>query len=395
MIKALNVILPYSDFLYLLQLEEYEGVRYLRLLPRFFLRRGFQRRQKLVITSRIRVTLALSVLITLLASFAVSVLTVLLVPVWVYIANLILDPVYSQLKVYVQSKAAKYFKENFKGKVIAVAGSFGKTTTKNYIYELIRYNYKTQLIPGNINTPTGIANWILKNLDKSTEILIVEMDTYFVGEIKRSCRITPPDIAVLTNVGDQHLERLGTKANLKKALGEIFKYAKPNAVKIQNKKTNLDYALAVAKELKIPKDIIEDTKKKLTKPDRRGNIIEMHGFKTIDESYNISATTAKRGLDNALLLAKKHNKKLIVITGGIPELGKENKNANLEYGELLKKSNVEVVLLTTILYRDIESGAGKVKLADSMNNAWELIMNDFDPKKYIVLMQPELGDNYY
>ena len=395
-LSMLNKLFPFNDFLYLLQLEEYDSTRYVRLLPRFFFRRKFQKRQRLVFTSRIKTTLAFSIFLTFLGALGFFVFTILLIPVWVLIANIILDPIYLKIKLNIQKKATNYFADNFNGKVIAVAGSYGKTTTKNYIYELVKFNYKTQMVPGNINTPTGIAIWVLNKLDKNTRILIVEMDSYFIGEIARSCKITPPDIAILTNVGDQHLERLGTKANLTKALHEVFDYAKVDAIKIENKKTNLDYALEVAKILQIPKDIIKDTVKKLEKPDRRGNIIDMYGFKTIDESYNISETTAKFGLQNALLKAEEEEKKLIVITGGIPELGEENKSANIDYGKLLAKSHIEIILMKTILHKDVLKGLNKnVLLAEGMTDAWKIIQKKYNAEKYIVLMQPELGDNYY
>lgn len=380
-------LFPISDFLYLLQLEEYESKRYFHLLPRFFFRRNFQKRGRLVYTKRIKITLAFALPFCIIFP---------LIPVWIGLANLILTPYFENIKLTIQERAAKYFLENFKGRVIAIAGSFGKTTTKNYIYELIKYNYKTQMIPGNINTPTGIANWVLTKLKKNTEILIVEMDTYFIGEIAKSCKITPPDIAILTNTYDQHLERLGSRANWKKALNEIFDCAKPNAIKIRNKKSNLDYVLEVAKILNIPKDIVNDTVKKLQKPDRRGDIKIIHSFETIDESYNISEVTARLALQNALSLTKKRKKKLIVITGGIPELGEENKDANINYGKLLSKSGAEVILLKTIFYKDLLKGLGSnVISASGMANAWETIQKKFSPKNHLVLMQPELGDQYY
>lgn len=384
----IKTIFPISDFLYLLQLEEYETKRYFRLVPRFFFRRNFQKRSKLIYTKRVKITLAIALPFCIVFP---------LIPFWIGLSNLILTPYFEKIKLSIQSKAAKYFSENFKGKVIAIAGSYGKTTTKNFIYQLIKYNYKTQMVPGNINTPTGIANWILKNLDKSTEILLVEMDSYFIGEIARSCKITPPDIAILTNTADQHLERFGTRAKLKKALNEIFEYAKPEAIRITGKHSSLDYALEVAKILEISTDIIKDTAKELETPERRHKTILMHGFKTIDDSYNISTTTSRLGLERALLEAKKLKMKLVVITGGIPELGDENRNGNIEYGKLLAKSDVQVILLKTILYKNLLKGLGgkNVIFAIGMTNAWEVIKKNFNPKNHLVLMQPELGDNYY
>lgn len=394
--KIINIFFPYSDFLYLLQLEEYDTARYLKNLNRFFFRRNFQKRGKLVLTSRAKTTYLLSIAITVIFLVFFNILTFLLIPIWVAVANLALSPIYDYIKQSIQKRAANYFSKNFRGKVVAIAGSYGKTTTKNYIYELVRYNYKTQMIPGNINTPTGIANWLLNNLKKNTEILIVEMDTYFVGEIKRSCKITPPDIAILTNVGDQHLERLGTKANLKQALNEVFAYAKKDAIKIENMSSNLEVALEVSRLLSIPKDIVQDTVKKLQKPDRRGNIKKMHGFVVIDQSYNISFNTAIQSLKEALTRAKLSKRSLVVITGGVPELGKENKTANTAYGKVLSKSGAEVILLQTIFQGDVLRGLKhKPFLANGMTEAWEYVQQKYDPKKVVILMQPELSDQYY
>lgn len=385
-----NTIYPIADFLYILQLEEYETKRYFKRIKRLYWKRNLQKRGKLVYTKRIKITLILAL--------PFCIVTPPLVPIWLGISNYILNPYFSNIKKRIQAKATKYFSENnFKTKVIAIAGSYGKTTTKNYIYELIRYNYKTQMIPGNINTSIGIANWVLEKFDSSSEVLIVEVDTYGNSEIAKSLKITPPDISILTNVGDQHLERLGTRKNLKKELHEIFEYSKPLAIKIQNKKTNLEYALAVASLLNIPRDIIDDTVKKLTPPDRRRNLIQIDGFDVIDDSYNISESTAKAGIEYASNLSKKMNKKLIVISAGIPELGEENKDGNFNLGNLLNKYANKIILLKSILHQEVEAGIKNKNLiiyAESMRDSLDKL-KEFDSKKYLVLMQPELNDLYY
>ncbi len=386
----LNNIFPFVDFLYILQLEEYENIRYFKRLKTFFWRRSLQKRDKLIFTKRIKIIFMLSA--------PLGIIVPPLIPVVIGISNFITTPYFEYIRLKIQKKASAYFRQqNKKTKVIAVAGSYGKTTTKNYIYELVKYNYKTQMLPGNINTPTGIANWILTKFDPSSELLIVEVDSYFIGEIGRSLKITPPDIAILTNVGDQHLERLGSTENLRVALNEVFDYAKNDAVKIKDLESNLEYALKVANILNIPKDIIKSSVKNLKSPDRRRSLIKINGFDVIDDSYNISETTSKFGINYAVELSKKLNKKLLVITAGIPELGIENKDANLHLGQLLDKKSHNIILLQSILSMDVEKGITNKSLiikSNSMKEALEEIKR-FDPKKHLVLMQPELNDLYY
>lgn len=383
----LQNIFPLSDFLYLLQLEEYETDRYFKTISMFFWKRNLQKRGKLVWTKRIKITAILAL--------PLSILLFPLTPIWVGLGNAILNPYFEGIKSRIQKQAADMFKRKGKNtKVILVTGSFGKTTTKNYIYELIRFNYKTQMIPGNINTVTGISNWLLNNFNENTEVLVAEADPYYIGEIKKVCEIIPPDIAILTVIGDQHFERIGSKNNLKKALEEVFTYAKLDAIKIKNLKTNIDYALEVAKHLDIPKDIVNDTVKKLEAPDRRGDIKTINDFAVIDQSYNISETTAKFNIDNAVNIANSKSKKLIVITAGIPELGEENKDGNINLGKYLDKKADKVIVLQSILHKDIYRKSDKFILAEDLEEAWK-ILKDFDPKKYIILMLPELNDLYY
>ena len=166
LLKISNIIYPLSDFLYILQLEEYDTKRYFGSLKRFFWRRNLQKRGKLVYTKRIK--------ITLLFALPFCLITPPLTPIWIGLLNFIFNPYFEYVKNNIQKNASNHFKKHNKNtKVIAIAGSYGKTTTKNYIYELVKYNFKTQMIPGNINTPTGIANWILQNFDLNTEILII------------------------------------------------------------------------------------------------------------------------------------------------------------------------------------------------------------------------------
>lgn len=385
--ELLKILFPISDFLYVLQLEEYEIERYFRSAWRLFWRRNIEKRGKLVYTKRIKYTLIISLPFCLVVP--------IFTPIWIGLSNLILSPYFWLVKNRLRYIAKKHFKiHGLNTKVIAIAGSFGKTTTKNYIYELVKYNYRTQMIPGNINTPTGIANWILTKYEPSSQLLIVEVDTYYIGEIAKSLSITPPDIAVLTNIGDQHLERFGTKDKLKTALNEVFDYAKPGAVKISSKDENIGYAVEVARVLGVPSDIIRDTVNNLEKPDRRGDLKSINGYKVVDHSYNISYSTAMKAIDDSLAMAKKLNMKLIVVVAGIPELGKENLDSNLKLGQHLNKVADRVILLKSILHKSVLVKSSKFVLVNNMSEVWEEI-GTHDHRKNLVLLFPELNDLYY
>ncbi|PJE62985.1 hypothetical protein COU88_02025 [Candidatus Roizmanbacteria bacterium CG10_big_fil_rev_8_21_14_0_10_39_6] len=387
--KLFKNIYPFSDFLYLLQLEEYDSGRYFRLLPRFFWRRNIQNRGKLDITNRIKIIYILS--------FPVSLVIPFLIPIVIGIVNVISKPAFDFAHSRLRSKAATYFRNHGgKTKVVAIAGSYGKTSTRIILYNLLKYHFRVQTPPGNINTPTGIAEWILKEFKTQTEILIIEVDTYFCGEIAESLNITPPDISVLTTIGDQHLERFQTKENLELALMEIFEYAKEGVIQIRGTSENADAAVRIARHFKIPEDIIRDVLKKNVQPGRRGDIIKFHNFSTIDNSYNISEQTATNTLKKALLFAKECGKKLIVITAGIPELGRENANANKHIGMLINKQADVVIILRSIFYEDIRSQISKSEL-QSANSMQEVvkILSLYAPSKYILLLFPELTDAYY
>ncbi len=459
--NILNSIVPIADFVYLLQIEEYLNKRYIKDLSRFFFRRGFQKRDKLKWTPRALLT-ALGALLfffayiifhvillvlllpndqtaIILFSLLSLVLAVVLVPIFVLFSNILSLPrIYLENKWY---KEATQIVEAHKGlRVIAVTGSFGKTTTKNFIFELTKYNYKAQLVPGNINTAIGIALWIKKHLESSTEILVVEMGAYIQGEIKRSCLIVPPDIAVITALGDQHLERFGSYKELVKTKLEIFEYSKTNSYKILpgeyekeiqeagykgevelvtmgerlgylgellslnsdmgSLKPNLALALKVAEKLEIPLDFVKDTVKKLELPERRKQIISMYGFEVLDDSYNISYITGGEAVRNAREIANKKNKKLVVITAGIPELGSASREKNGKYGELLSREADNIVLLNSILAKEVVRGFDTATLdrttrVSTMLEAWNSIREQFDPSDAFILMQPELTDSYY
>lgn len=120
-------------------------------------------------------------------------------------------------------KFAKGYREALGLKVIAITGSNGKTTTKDMIYSVLSRKYVTKKTEGNYNNHIGLPFTILQ-LEEKDEIVVLEMGMSGFGEINLLSSIAKPDIGVITNIGDSHLEFLKTRENVFKAKTEILNY---------------------------------------------------------------------------------------------------------------------------------------------------------------------------
>lgn len=119
-------------------------------------------------------------------------------------------------------------------KVIAVTGSYGKTTTKEAIGEVLSGKFGVLRTKGNLNTPLGVAIEVINNLRPDHEIFVAEVGMDRLGEIEQSCTIIKPQVGVITAVGEMHLEKLGTLGNIKKAKSELLKALPLDGVAVLN-----------------------------------------------------------------------------------------------------------------------------------------------------------------
>ncbi len=93
-----------------------------------------------------------------------------------------------------------------KGRLLALTGSLGKTTTKEFLRTIASSKWKTFATSGNQNSQVGLAQTILNSLEGDEEVLIVEMGMSGVGHIKKLVDIAPPDIAMILEVALQHVQ---------------------------------------------------------------------------------------------------------------------------------------------------------------------------------------------
>jgi UDP-N-acetylmuramoyl-tripeptide--D-alanyl-D-alanine ligase len=109
--------------------------------------------------------------------------------------------------------------------VVAITGSYGKTSTKGHVSHLLGADRAVVATPASFNNRAGLARAINEHLADGTGIFIAEMGTYGPGEIADLCRWCPPDIAVITAIGPVHLERFGTEDRIVVAKAEILRTA--------------------------------------------------------------------------------------------------------------------------------------------------------------------------
>ena len=151
----------------------------------------------------------------------VAVLAALAVPLLVDLACLVTGPVERRLGTHFVDEAAARL-ARVDPTVVAVTGSYGKTSTKGHIAHLVRPSRTVVATPASFNNRAGLARAVNEHLADGTEVFVAEMGTYGPGEIADLCRWCPPDVAVITAIGPVHLERFGTEERIVEAKSEIL-----------------------------------------------------------------------------------------------------------------------------------------------------------------------------
>lgn len=159
----------------------------------------------------------------------------LLAPLWLVAGNGLMRPVEAALRWRYLKQAAATL-DKLQPKIIGITGSYGKTTTKHFLRDIMSARYPVYATPKSYNTLMGISLAINRDLanDYRSEYFISEMGAYFEGEIARICQLTPPEIAIVTEIGPQHLERFGSLENIKRAKYELIRNLPADGVAVFN-----------------------------------------------------------------------------------------------------------------------------------------------------------------
>lgn len=284
-------------------------------------------------------------------------------------------------------KIGAYNRSQFKGKVIGLTGSAGKTTTKEEIAFLLSHFAKTYATAGNHNNQIGVPQSLCE-MDMDASYAIIEMGMSSKGEISHSVNLVKPDIAVITNVYPMHIEFFPNFEGIAHAKAEIFEgLPKHGGIAVINEDTNFadilkneaekhnakiitfgknthptdnfttqeegeQYlynawcALTVVQALGLDVNKAASYIKDFGALDGRGkhHNLKIHDghYTLIDDSYSGQPEAMKLGIE---ALDKTHTAgRKIVVLGKMAELGDTSKARHIEIGKQLANSSIDVVV---------------------------------------------------
>ncbi len=349
------------------------------------------------------VSIAIATILILFLPIAFPVI-VLVQPLSVFLAWLILKPIDTFLKHRVMNRA-RMLRSGMKNvTVIGIAGSVGKTTTKELIKHLLQ-DKNPIATPAHVNTEMGVAQWLLKQ-HVSSGLFIVEMGAYRKGEIALLCSIAQPTIGVVTALGSDHLALFGSEEAIVEANGELIESlpvdghaflngenegSRSLASKARcpvtrtpgvqglkdNEKglsfslngmtydvplhgahniTNVLLAIAVAKHLGIPPNRIQTLLCQFKPVAHTFNVRNERGVMLLDDSYNISPLSFHAALDWA---ANRAERPRVLLTSSLQETGPDEEKFLRELGTKAAGC-IERVVFTTKREADVfEKAFGK------------------------------------
>lgn len=186
---------------------------------------------KLVYTMRVKRLLATRILIVMAAVIPVEIYAERYTPVvamlmaldyWIIVANAINRPLEAAITRWYYNDAKRMLRSMPHLKIIGITGSFGKTSTKHFLYRILSERYNVLMTPGNFNTTLGVVRTVREHLKPHHEVFIVEMGAKQRGDIKEICDLVQPHVGIVTSVGEMHLETFGSVENVARTKFELI-----------------------------------------------------------------------------------------------------------------------------------------------------------------------------
>jgi UDP-N-acetylmuramoyl-tripeptide--D-alanyl-D-alanine ligase len=325
--------------------------------------------------------------------------------VMIWAVPVILDVTTRMLKPYEEHRSKKFVDQavarltRVQPRVVAITGSYGKTSTKNHLAQLMGDD-GVVVTPRSFNNRAGLSRAINENLADGTRVFVAEMGTYGPGEIRALCSWCAPEIAVVTAIGPVHLERMKRLDVIEAAKFEITERASVVIVNVDDavlsrwperlaaagkrvrtagstnesasvrvsvdgpnwnvsvdgvlvatgpaiagvQATNLACAIATAVELGVGTDELLDRLRRVDAVANRSNVVTAaSGVAVIDDTFNANPASAASAL--GLLSTLDLHGRRVVVTPGLVELGREQYGENLALARKVAFMGAELVVV--------------------------------------------------
>lgn len=355
-------------------------------------------------------------------------------PALVDLSMAILAPIEKRMgSKWVRKAAAKL--KAVDADVVAITGSYGKTTTKNYVNHLLTGSRRIVASPASFNNRMGLAKAINDGLTPGTEVFVAEMGTYGPGEIAGLTKWIKPKVAAIVAIGPVHLERFGTEKTIVDSKAEILDEAeigvicvdhpfladlasrRSESMKILEVSTsdgqiriggevvapvphrgfpaNAAVAVGIGVALGISLEALLPGLSDLPIALHRQSISTAEGgFTIIDDTFNSNPAGAARGLD---LLEELKAAKTVVVTPGMIELGEVQEAANREFASMASGMVDHMVIVGRTNLKPLLEGAGNgdasVSVVATREEAVTWVRSNLGPGD-AVLYENDLPDHY-
>ena len=331
------------------------------------------------------------------------------------LANIVNTPIEKAINRHYYNDAKRIIESNKGLIVIGVTGSFGKTSTKNYLAGVLAEKYNVLVTPGNFNTLLGVIRTIREHLRPYHQVFIVEMGAKQTNDIKEICDLVHPTIGIVTAVGEMHLETFKTIENIQNTKFELINSLPADGLGVINndsqyissyngitspckliryavdgngdyKATDVRYgangvsftlnggeqfnsrllgagnllnilaATAVADHLGVPVNKQKNAIARLQPVEHRLSMKVSNGITVLDDAYNSNPQGAKMALGVLKGFTVGEGNKRIVITPGFVEMGTRQAQANKELGRTIAQSCDYAIVVNATNRDAIKSG---------------------------------------
>ena len=348
---------------------------------------------------------------------------------------------------------AGLWRKKLKAKIIGITGSNGKTSTKDMLATLLNEKFKVNKTEKNNNNHIGVPITLLASNEKH-DVLVAELGTNHFGEIAYSAEILQPDLALITNIGNSHLEYLKSRKgvlkekialfdetennkgkifinfddpllkNLRKKYnnctvfgfkknvgvkGKILNYTDDGRpvveIKYRNKKmintlplygeqsaNNYLAATSVALSLGLTNEQIKRGTGKIKSTEGRLNVKRCNNFLMIDDTYNASPDSTRAAIE--LVARIKTYERKVLILGDMFELGKNKIKLHRDLSSVIKKSGIDELYTIGTGMKALHAKLSNnilIKKHFRTRKSLQKFISNYDPKNTVILVKGSRG----